>query len=119
VTSTEGKTVPVTTVKPVPADTAEAAPVPDFRGNALRQERLRTDLRPFALELTDSLGNETIALTAASRLMGDDFRRAKPTTLLFSQFLALFPRLFVVEGVGPAKTVRKIRRRLRAKTGGV
>ena len=117
VTSTAGKTVPVTAVKVVPVGTADQ-PVPDFRGDALRKERLRVDLRQFALELHDALGAETIALTAAARLMGDDFKAAKPSSMLMGQFLALCPQLFVVSGEGPAKTVRRVvRRRLRGKQG--
>ena len=50
VTSTTGKIVPVTAVKVVPAGTVETA-VPDFKGRGLREKRLRTDLRSYAMDL--------------------------------------------------------------------
>ena len=97
VTSTQGKTVPVTTVKVVPAGTAEISSI-DFRGRSLRDKKLQNDLRPFALELYDGLSQEELSLTAAARLMGPEFARAKPSTLLFGQFLALYSNLFKVTG---------------------
>ena len=106
--------MPVTTVRPVSAETVET-PIPDFRGRGLRDERLRSDLRPFALELYDALGNGEVALTAAARLMDEGFGRAKPVTLLFGQFVLLYPNLFVVEGEGTSKKVRRVRRRIRGK----
>jgi hypothetical protein len=115
VIDTQGKRVPINAVKAVPADTADDQPIPDFRGRGLRDQRLRDDLRPFALELYDALGNEEVALTAAARLMGDDFKRAKGPTLLMSQFLKIYPNLFVVEGEGTSKKVRRVRRRIRGK----
>jgi hypothetical protein len=118
VTDTAGTTTAIKEVLVVPAGGAEDRPVADTRHRGLRDERLRTDLRPWALELFDSLGGETVALTAAARLMDDGYTAARPSTLLFSQFLALYPRLFVVSGEGPAKTVRAIRRRIRGKRGG-
>ena len=114
VTSTQGKTVPVTTVKVVPAGTVETA-VPDFRGRSLRDKKLQNDLRPFALELYDGLSQEELSLTAAARLMGPEFARAKPSTLLFGQFLSLYSNLFKVSGEGTSKTVRRIRIRARGK----
>jgi hypothetical protein len=117
VTDAAGKVAGLHQVVVVPVGGAEDRAV-DFKRRGLRDERLRTDLRPFALELHDALGNEEIALTAAARLMGDDFTAAKPSTLLFGQFLALYPRLFVVSGEGPAKTVRAVRRRIRGKRAG-
>ena len=120
VTDTQGKVTGIKEVLVVPAGGAADRPVEDTRRRGLRDERLRTDLRPWALELHDNLGNEEIALTAAARLMGDDFTAAKPSSLLFGQWLSLYPRLFVVsDGVGPAKTVRAVRRRLRGKQGQV
>ena len=119
VTDTSGKTVPVTTVKPVPRDTEEGGPVPDFRGRGLRDERLKTTLRPFAMALADGLGNREVALTAASRMLGEDFRLAKPSSMTSKSFVALFGGLLVLSGEGPATTVRKIRRRIRGKRGGV
>jgi len=50
-----------------------------------------------------------MALSAAARLMPAEFSRAKPTTLLFSQFLQLYPNLFKITGEGPAKRVRRKR----------
>ena len=114
----QGRTVPVTAVKPVAAGTVVEAPVPDFRGRGLRDKKLQTDLRPFALELYDSLNKDQteISLTTAARSMPEELSRAKPSTLLFKQFLELFPRLFVLEGVGPSTKVRAIRRRIRRAT---
>ena len=110
VTDTQSKTVPVTTVKPVAEGTVET-PVPDFRGRSLRDKKLQTDLRPFAMDLYAALSQEDLALTAAARLMPPEFARAKPTTLLFGQFLALYPNLFKTAGQGPKTTVRRIRTR--------
>ena len=50
VVDTQGKRVPISNVKAVPADTVEA-PVPNFRGRGLRDKRLRTDLRSHAMDL--------------------------------------------------------------------
>jgi len=107
VVDTEGKRVPVSVVKPVPADTQEIE-VPDFRGRQLRDERLREDLREFAKDLYDALDRE-MALTSAARMMPEEFTRTKPTHLSFGQFLALFPNLFKVSGEGSAKKVRRKR----------
>ena len=52
-------------------------------------------------------------------MLGDDFRLAKPTSMTFKSFVALFGGLLVLSGEGPATTVRKVRRRIRDKTGGV
>ena len=109
IVDTEGKRVPMNAVKPVPADTEETA-IPSFRGRGLRDDRLKEDLKEFAKDLYDALDQE-MALTAAARLMPAEFSRAKPTTLLFSQFLQLYPNLFKVTGEGPAKRVRRIRKR--------
>ena len=114
VVDTQGKRVAISNVKAVPADTVQA-PVPDFRGRGLRDKTLQTNLRPFALELYEALGQEDIALTAASRLMGPEFQRAKPSTLLFGQWLALYPTIFKVTGVGTGKKVRRVRTRARGK----
>jgi hypothetical protein len=114
VVDTQGKRVAISNVKAVPADTVQA-PVPDFRGRGLRDKTLQTNLRPFALELYEALGQEDIALTAASRLMGPEFQSAKPSTLLFGQWLALYPTIFKVTGVGTGKKVRRVRTRARGK----
>ena len=114
VTDSTGKVVPVSSVKPVPQGTKETT-APDFRGRGLRDARLKEDLKEFAKDLYDALGDEEIALTSAARLMPPEFAQAKPTTLLFSQFLALFPNLFKVSGVGPRKKVKRVGRRLRGK----
>ena len=105
----KGKTQALASVQPVPADTARRE-TPDFRGRGLRDERLRQDLSRFAKTLYDRLGNRQLALTTAAREMPAGFAEAKPTTLLFSQFLALYPNLFVVSGVGPAKIVKRKRK---------
>ena len=114
VTDSRGKTVAINEVVPVDATVADR-PVPDMRGRGLRDNRTREDLRPFARDLWDALGNNELSLTAAARLMGEEFTRAKPSTLLFSQFLALYPTLFTKTGAGPATKVRRIARRLRGK----
>ena len=101
-------------VKAVPVDTVEA-PIPDFKGRGLRDKKLQNDLRLFALDLYEALGQEDIALTTASRLMDEDFQKAKPSTLLFGQFLALYPNIFKVTGEGTSKKVRRIRTRVRGK----
>ena len=115
VESTDGKISALASVQPVPADT-ERRDAPDFRGRGLRDERLRTTLRRYALDLHDALGGRDIALTAAARLMPADYATTKPTSLLFAAFLALYPQLFVVSGEGTSKTVRAPRRRVRGKT---
>jgi hypothetical protein len=118
VTDTAGRTTGLHQVVVVPIGGAEDRAV-DFRRRGLRDERIRSDLRPFAMDLYTALGSREIALTAAARLMNEEFTAAKPSTLLFGQFLALYSRLFVVSGEGPARTVRAVRRRLRGKQGQV
>jgi hypothetical protein len=106
--------VPVSAVKPVPQGTIER-PIPDFAGRGLRDNRLKEDLLSFARELYDGLGNEEVAVTRAARMMPPEFAEAKPSTLLMSQFLGLYPNLFKVTGKGPSMRVRRTGRRLRGK----
>ena len=106
--------VPVSAVKPVPQGTEERA-VPSFQGRGLRDARLKQDLLGFARELYDGLGNEEVAVTRAARMMPPEFAEAKPSTLLMSQFLRLYPNLFRLTGEGPAMRVRRVGRRLRGK----
>jgi hypothetical protein len=106
--------VPVSAVKPVPQGTVER-PIPDFTGRGLRDARLKEDLLSFARELYDGLGNEEVAVTRAARMMPPEFAEAKPSTLLMSQFLGLYPNLFKLTGKGPAMRVRRVGRRLRGK----
>ena len=62
-------------VSVVPKETADA-PVPDMRGRGLRDKRLKDNLQTYAKDLWDALGDNEIALTAASRLMSEEFARA-------------------------------------------
>jgi hypothetical protein len=114
VTGTDGKTVSIKEIRAVPSSTQDVA-IPDSRNRGLRDARLKEDLKEFAKDLYDALSDQPIAATAAARMMGPEFQRAKPSTLLFTQFLALYPQLFKVEGEGPGKRVRRIRRRIRGK----
>jgi hypothetical protein len=114
VTDTKGKTYNVNEVAAVPKDTQDITP-PDTRGRGLRDQRLRDNLKPYAEELYDALGDQEMSLTTAARQMSDAFKRAKPSTLLMKDFLKLFPNLFVLVGQGPATKVRKARRRIRGK----
>jgi hypothetical protein len=114
VTDTAGKTTAIKEVMVVPVATVDRE-TPDSRGRGLRDARLKEDLKDFAQDLYDAMGDEPIAATAAARLMGPEFARAKPSSLLFTQFVALFPNLFSVTGEGPAKRVKRIGRRLRGK----
>ena len=113
VVAEDGKVSSVSTVQPVPQDTVRRD-APDLRGRGLRDETNRKNLRRFALDLYDALFGE-ISLTSAARLMPDDFAQTKPSTLLFSNFLALFPNLFKVSGSGPSQKVRAIRKRKTSK----
>ena len=113
VVDTEGKRVPVNAAKPVPTDTEETE-APSFQGRGLRDDRLAEDLREFAKDLYAALDRE-MAVTSAARLMSPEFRRAKPSTLLFWQFLRLYPNFFKVTGEGTGKRVRRIRKRLLGK----
>ena len=106
--------VPVSATKPVPQGTEER-PTPDFRGRGLREDRLKQDLLSFARELYDGLGNEEVAVTRAARMMPPEFAEAKPSNLLMSQFLRLYPNLFRLTGDGPSMRVRRVGRRLRGK----
>ena len=114
VTDTAGKTTAIKEVMVVPVATVDREG-PDARGRGLRDARLKEDLKDFAQDLYDAMGDEPIAATAAARLMGPEFARAKPSSLLFTQFVALFPNRFSVTGEGPAKRVKRIGRRLRGK----
>ena len=114
VTDTAGRTYNVNEVQAVPVETQDITP-PDMRGRGLRDNRLRTNLKPYADELHEALGDQEISLTTAARQMSDAFKRAKPSTLLMKDFLKLFPQLFVLLGQGPATKVRKARKRIRGK----
>ena len=113
VVAEDGKVSSVSTVQPVPQDTVRRD-APDLRGRGLRDETNRKNLRRFALDLYDALFGE-ISLTSAARLMPDDFAQTKPSTLLFSNFLALYPNLFQVSGSGTSQKVRAIRKRKTSK----
>ena len=115
VTDTQGRKFAVNEVSVVDKETADA-PVPDMRGRGLRDKRLKDNLQTYAKDLWDALGDNEIALTAASRLMSEEFARARPSTLLFSDFVRLFPTLFAISGSGPGMKVRRaVRRRIRGK----
>ena len=105
VTDVQGQTVSIKEVKAVPRDTRDIAP-PDMRGRGLRDQKIKADLREFADDLHAALGDRELAVTAASRLMGEAFRKAKPSTLLFTQFLAYYPGLFAVTGEGNKQRVK-------------
>ena len=109
--------VPVGAVKPVPQGTTEQGPAPDLRGRNLRDQRLKEDLMEFARELYGGL-TEEVAVTRAARMMPAEFAQAKPSTLLMSQFLRLYPNLFRLTGDGPSMRVRRVGRRLRGKQRG-
>ncbi len=115
VVDTQGRRVAVNEVSVVPNETADA-PVPDMRGRGLRDKRLKDNLQTFAKDLWDALGDNELALTAASRLMSEEFARARPSTLLFSELVKLYPTLFPTSGSGPQMKVRRAaRRRMRGK----
>jgi hypothetical protein len=115
VTDTQGRKFAVNEVLVIDKETADA-PVPDMRGRGLRDKRLQDNLQTYARDLWDALGDNEIALTAASRLMSEEFARARPSTLLFSDFVRLFPTLFSISGSGPGMRVRRApRRRIRGK----
>jgi len=62
------------------------------------------------------LGERELAATAAARLMPESFSQTKPSSMLFTTFIRLFPRLFKLSGEGPAmKVSRAARRRIRGK----
>ena len=87
VKDTTGKAYPAKLVTPVPKET-EAVDVPDFRGRALRDKRNADALRVFALELHAKLVQKgETALTSITRMMGEDFRKAKPSTLQIKDFI--------------------------------
>ena len=108
-----GRAVPVSVVKPV-AQGTEQGPAPDLRGRNLRDQKLKNDLMEFARELYGGL-TEEVAVTRAARMMPPEFAQAKPSTLLMSQFLRLYPNLFRLTGDGPSMRVRRVGRRLRGK----
>ena len=115
VADTAGKIYNVNEVQAVPVATEDITP-PNMQGRGLRDRRLRVNLKPYAEELYEALGDQELSLTTAARQMSDAFKRAKPSTLLMKDFLKLFPNLFVlVGGPGPATRVRKARRRIRGK----
>ena len=114
VTDRAGKTYNINEVQAIPVATQDITP-PDMQGRGLRDRRLRDNLKPYAEELYDALGDEAISLTTAARQMSDAFKRAKPSTLLMKDFLKLFSQMFVLVGTGPATKVRKARRRIRGK----
>jgi len=114
VTDQNGKTFPINNIMAVPQGTQNIS-APDFRGRGLRDARLKEDLKEFAKDLYDALGNEELALTSAARMMTVDFTRTKPTHMSFGQFLLLYPNLFKVTGEGTRKKVKAIRRRLTRK----
>jgi hypothetical protein len=105
VTGTDNKTVSIKEVRAVPSSTQDVA-IPDDRRRGLRDQKIKADLREFANDLHAALGDRELAVTAASRLMGEAFRKAKPSTLLFTQFLAYYPGLFAVTGEGNKKRVK-------------
>ena len=107
----DGKRYPISNVKTVPQGTQNVQ-APDFRGRGLRDARLKEDLKEFAKDLYDSLGDQELALTSAARMLGYDFYSTKPTHLKFSQFLALYPNLFKVTGERSRKRLKAIRKRL-------
>ena len=85
----------------------------------MRDQRLKEDLLQFARELFLGMGDEPIAITAAARMMPPEFAEAKPSTLLMSQFLRMYPNLFrLTGGPGPSMKVQKVGRRLHGKQPG-
>jgi hypothetical protein len=115
VTDTTGKVVSVKEVRAVPASTQDVE-IPDTRNRGLRDASLREKLQDFAKDLWDALGDRELAATAAARLMPESFSQTKPSSMLFSGFLKLFPRLFKLTGEGPGmKVSRAARRRIRGK----
>ena len=105
VTDNTGRTVSIKEVRAVPSSTQDVA-IPVDRRRGLRDQKIKADLREFANDLHAALGDRELAVTAASRLMGEAFRKAKPSTLLFTQFLAYYPGLFAVTGEGNKKRVK-------------
>jgi hypothetical protein len=114
ITDETGKTYPINNVMAVPEGTQNIS-APDFRGRGLRDARLKEDLKEFARDLYDAMGNQELALTSAARMMTIEFTRTKPTHMSFGQFLKLYPNLFKVTGEGTRKKVRAIRTRLTRK----
>ena len=116
VTDTEGKSYPTKLVTPVPKET-EAVSVPDFRGRALRDNRTQDALRKFALELHAKLVSKgETALTSITKMMSEDFRKAKPSTLQIQDFIKLYPNLFKYEGEAQQMKIKAIRRRITGKS---
>jgi len=99
-----GRLYPTNNVLPVPSATVERE-LPDFSGRAQIETRFREALRPFAEELHANIEDE-ISIRAARALMDGEFERRKGRKMTFKSFLALYPRLFRVEG----DTVKKRRR---------
>ena len=114
VVDTQGRRVAVNEVTVVPAGGVDA-PLPDMRGRGLRDQRIKDNLQSYAKDLWDALGDNELALTAASRLMSEEFARARPSTLLFSDFVRLYPTLFATSGTGQGMRVRRLQRRIRGK----
>ena len=113
VTDTQNKVFNVNVVTAVPVGVDQ--PQPDFAGRGLREQRLRTSLQRYADELNRLLGDRSVALTTAARMMSEQFSETKPTHLSFGGFVRLFPEKFLVEGQGQQSKVRRIARRLRGK----
>jgi hypothetical protein len=102
-------------VRAVPSSTQDVA-IPDARNRGLRDASLREKLGDFAKDLWEALGDRELAATAAARLMPESFVQTKPSSMLFTGFLKLFPKLFKLSGEGPAmKVSRAARRRVRGK----
>ena len=115
VTGTDGKTVSIKEVRAVPSSTQDVD-IPDDRRRGLRDASLREKLKDFAKDLWEALGDRELAATAAARLMPEPFSQTKPSSMIFTGFLKLFPRLFKLTGEGPAmKVSRAARRRVRGK----
>eukprot|EP00747_Dinoflagellata_sp_TGD_P194846 gnl/TRDRNA2_/TRDRNA2_62743_c0_seq1.p2 gnl/TRDRNA2_/TRDRNA2_62743_c0~~gnl/TRDRNA2_/TRDRNA2_62743_c0_seq1.p2 ORF type:complete len:113 (-),score=17.43 gnl/TRDRNA2_/TRDRNA2_62743_c0_seq1:158-496(-) len=90
-------------------------PLQNMNGRALHDRRTKENVQPYASDFRDAMVELELALTAASRLTGEEFTRAKLRTLLFSQCLELYPSLSATTGSGTGMRVRRARRRLREK----
>ena len=78
-------------------------------------KRLADNLRRFALQLHAHLAKGDLSLTAAGRFLGEDFRKAKPSTLQMQDFVKLYPSLFKTVGEAQAMKISSIKRRIRSK----
>ena len=109
VKDTRGQTHQIKQVQVVPAASSEVTPPPPA---TTVRERKKPTLQPYANMLKEYLDNRSVpvALTVAARTMNkkSGFKEARKS-MLFLNFVKLFPNMFRITGTGPATRVQVVR----------